>query len=362
MSHASALLERKESLSDEWKIQVPIIAHDETCKNVLERFLKEDHPPCIVVCDHEGIVIGLVMREQFYPHLTGRFAAELFYDRAVWGFADRQPLIVDASRQPVEVIDAALAREQERFYDCVILTRDGRFDGVLTVQHLMMMSRQLQQDADDSRHQVLASSREQIHEIGGSAGEVASAAERSLKLTGHMMELTEDGRMEMHKIRQSFERVLSIAALQTEQMNNMLHMANDILRIAGAIRGLADRSGMLAMNAAIEASHAGEHGRGFSVVAREVKSLAAQTKSFSDEIGVTLEQVSELVSHAASLSSDSAAEMQQSQACVKSADDTFQALIEAVRAVDGAEQEMSGMAAKARSQAASIFEELRSLI
>ncbi|ANS73755.1 hypothetical protein AWM70_03505 [Paenibacillus yonginensis] len=353
--------EREQAAAHLWKTEVPLVSPEVTCKELLSRFQEQDEPPCVVLCDNAGQIAGLIMREQFYRKLTGRFAAELFYDRTVSKFADPHPLIMEISRDPAEIIDAALAREEERFYDCVILTDNGRFNGVITVHHLMMLSRLLQQEARHSRYSVLASSRKAVETIEVATREVTSAAEQGQALTEKMIDLTQDGRIELQMVKLSFERVLSMIMAQAEQIGHLRNMADDIMRISASIRELADRSGMLAMNAVIEASHAGEHGRGFSVVANEVKNLANQTKSFSDEIGATLKQVNALVHQAVQYSADSELEMEQSKTRVDSADQTFQNMDEAVKAVELADKEISRLAHAARQQAEYVIEELNNL-
>jgi methyl-accepting chemotaxis protein len=83
------------------------------------------------------------------------------------------------------------------------------------------------------------------------------------------------------------ERMASIA----ETIVRLSEQSQEVGEITGTVEDLAEQSNLLAVNAAVEAAKAGEYGRGFSVVAQEIKSLAEQSKESAKEVQRILKDI-----------------------------------------------------------------------
>ncbi|WP_394153999.1 methyl-accepting chemotaxis protein [Vibrio maritimus] len=134
-----------------------------------------------------------------------------------------------------------------------------------------------QQQAVDT----VASAMNQLHasnqEVAHSAQQAASAAKMA----------SEQGQQGSRVIELATQHMQSLSELLTTTDSSIQILANDTQEVSSVlevIRGVAEQTNLLALNAAIEAARAGEQGRGFAVVADEVRTLATRTQSSTDEI------------------------------------------------------------------------------
>ena len=151
---------------------------------------------------------------------------------------------------------------------------------------------------------------QQSGEITSMAGAVEEFSATSMNIADNMagtermardnVQHTRVGRSAMDEASASLRQIADALGGTAEVMDTLGARSQEIGGIVGVITAIAEQTNLLALNAAIEAARAGEQGRGFAVVADEVRGLAARTRSATDEISAMIGSIQQQTGHAIS--------------------------------------------------------------
>ena len=188
-----------------------------------------------------------------------------------------------------------------------------------------------------------------VTEMAAATHEIAGNAEQTAKAASHSVELGHKGSAQVQKSRHSTYELANEVSLATEQISALDHHAQQISGILSTITGIAEQTNLLALNAAIEAARAGEHGRGFAVVADEVRTLSQRTHASTEEIQKMIELLQAQTSKAVTSMQNSSTKAKTS---VADADAATQSLEEIAKAIISISDMATQIATAAEEQTA----------
>lgn len=172
---------------------------------------------------------------------------------------------------------------------------------------------------------------QQIKTLANDIEKLKQSNQEVEELAGDMEEAAAGGKIEMNKVSSQMAKIRKAIQEVAAGISNLESISNEIDEILNIINNIAEQTNLLALNAAIEAARAGEAGRGFSVVADEIRELAEESVNSAGEIRKLVEDVKAETNTASSRMDDGLGEIKKGEEVVGSAEDSFADIEEKIR-------------------------------
>jgi methyl-accepting chemotaxis protein len=244
--------------------------------------------------------------------------------------------IAPRSKDEVGQLLAALARMQEGLRTVIGEVQTGARE-VETASHTMSEMTSGVADSVSQQGDSLAHISDMVASLTQSVWSAAERTEAVVRVAHETSQTASAGRDQVQRAATEVRKIVSTVDETAHSMTDLVSSAEEISGFANVIHEIADQTNLLALNAAIEAARAGEQGRGFAVVADEVRKLAEKTSS------ATL-QIQQMIEHVQTQARQAAGEMDVARSHVESGVAEVESLREPLCRLDeGAMQSLANL-------------------
>ncbi|WP_338513488.1 methyl-accepting chemotaxis protein [Pseudomonas poae] len=231
-------------------------------------------------------VLSLILATSLGRSTTRRL--QLAIDAATAIANGKLDTVIDTSSH--DELPKAFDRMQKRLREMIQQISEAANQLVVSVQQISGASEQLSgaiQEQSTSASMMAAT----IEELTVSIHHVSENADEAHQLASRSGEQSKDGARVIENTLSSMNGIARTVQHSSTQVAGLGQHSEQISSIISVIQGIADQTNLLALNAAIEAARAGEQGRGFAVVADEVRLLAQNTGKSTKEIAIMIEKI-----------------------------------------------------------------------
>jgi methyl-accepting chemotaxis protein len=217
-------------------------------------------------------------------------------DEQVRGIAESsQALNVSVEESSSSILELGAAGEELNDTASVL---SGKVEEVSSSIEQMVRSVKQVSENTEALSEASVETSASMEEMASSLREVDTSAEEAARLSREVVDSSEGGQMKVRQTIEGMEAIRDATETAETVIRSLGSRSTEIGAIVDVIDDVADETNLLALNAAIIAAQAGEHGRAFSVVADEIKDLADRVLTSTKEIGTLIRSVQDEASNA----------------------------------------------------------------